>query len=98
MIARQVRLLLLAKELKAQQVRPDEIGKRLSLSGYPLRKTLEQEARFTHERLANIHHRLLEADLSLKSTSTDEQLVLDLFIAEVATAKYKQMNTLGKKG
>ena len=54
MMARQVRFLLLSKELKAQGVPPAQIGSKLSLSGYPLRKTLEQEGRLTERRLAEI--------------------------------------------
>ncbi len=80
MIARQVRLLLLAKDIRAQGVPTAEIGGRLSLTGYPLRKTLEQEARFSHEWLAEIHRKLLEADLSVKTGDVDEQLVLDMLI------------------
>lgn len=85
MIARQVRLLILAKELKAQRLQQAEIGRRLSLSGYPLTKTLEQEGRFTHQRLADIHRKLLEADLAIKSGgASDEQMALDMFIVELA--------------
>ena len=86
MIARQVRLLLLAKEIKAQGVPSDEIGRRLSLSGFPLRKTLEQEGRLTRQRLAEIHHMLVQADLDIKTGRADEQLVLDTLIAELASA------------
>ena len=42
MLARQVRLLMLAKDLRRQGVAHDEMGSRLGVSGYPLRKTLEQ--------------------------------------------------------
>ena len=85
MIARQVRLLLLAKDLKAQRVPSAELGRRLSLSGYPLRKTLEQEGRFTMERLAHIHRKLLEADLSIKTGEASEQLVVEMLVAELAS-------------
>ena len=84
MIARQVRLLLLAKDLKAQGVTPGQMGGRLSLSGYPLRKTLEQESRLSHERLAAIHRRLLETDVSIKTGELDEQVAMDLLVAEMA--------------
>lgn len=87
MVARQVRLLILAKDLKAQRTPPDEIGKRLSISGYPLRKTLDQEGRFSHQRLAYIHKKLMEADLSIKSSSNDDSLVLDMLIADLATGR-----------
>lgn len=85
MLARQVRLLVLAKDLKAEGVPAAEHGKRLGISGYPLQKTQDQERRFTSERLVDIHNKLLEADLSLKTTSVDDGLILDLLVAEIAT-------------
>ena len=84
MIARQVRLILLARDVKAQGVPQSEIGGRLSLSGYPLQKTLEQEQRISSERLAAMHRKLLEADLSLKTGVAEDGLVLDMLIAELA--------------
>ena len=86
MIARQVRLLLLAKDLKAQRVPPQEMGARLSLSGYPLTKTLEQEGLFTNERLKLIHRKLLEADVAIKTGTADEQMALDMLILEFSEA------------
>lgn len=85
MLARQVRLLLLAKDLKSQGVPGPEIGNRLSLSGYPLRKTLEQEGRFSEDRLVWVHRRLLETDLEIKSTGTDEQTALEALIVGLAS-------------
>ena len=85
MIARQVRLILLAGDVKAQGASQSEIGGRLSLSGYPLRKTLEQEQRISPERLASIHSKLLDADVSLKTSAIDDGLVLDMLITELAT-------------
>ena len=85
MVARQVRLLLLAKDLKARGVANADMGRRLSLSGYPLRKTLEQEGRFTRDRLARAYHCVLEADLSIKTGGSDERLAVDLLVAELAS-------------
>jgi len=84
MIARQVRLLLLAKDLKAQRVPPQEMGSRMSLSGFPLTKTLEQEGLFSMERLKLIHRKLLEADLAIKTGTADEQMALDMLIVEIS--------------
>ena len=86
MLARQVRLLILAKELKAEGVPGNELGPRLGLSGYPLRKTLDQERAFTSARLAETHRRLLEADLSMKSTGADSGLVIDVLVAQLSSA------------
>lgn len=84
MIARQVRFLLLAKDLKAQRVSPQEMGPRLSLSGFPLTKTLDQEGRFTLDRLKLIHRRLLEADLAIKTGAAEEQMALDMLIVDLS--------------
>ena len=85
MIARQLRLLLLAKELTSQGVTQAEMGKRLSLARYPLEKTLEQERRFSTERLTTFHSRLVETDLAIKTGVLDEPLALDLLIADMAS-------------
>ena len=88
MLSRQVRLLILAKDLGARQVPAPECGKRLGLSGYPLQKTMEQERKFRPEQLVKIHRRLMEADLSIKSSSLDEGVVLDFLVAEVAAIQH----------
>ena len=80
MIARQVRFLILAKDLKARGMQQDEIGRRLSIRGYPLTKTMQQEGRFSAAHLAEIHRRLLEADLSIKTGAADEDMALDTLI------------------
>lgn len=85
MIARQVRLLILAKEIGARRLSTGEASQRLRLSGYPLRKTLFQADRFSMERLMEIHRMLLEADLAMKSTGADDELILDTLIADIAS-------------
>lgn len=85
MLARQVRLLILAKDLKSEGIPASEHGKRLGISGFPLSKIQNQERRFTAERLAQIHNKLLKADISLKTTSVDDELILDLLVTEIAT-------------
>ncbi len=86
MLARQVRLLILAKELKAEGVPGADLGSRLGLSGYPLRKTLNQESAFTSSRLIETHRRLLEADLRMKSTGADTGLIIDILVAQLSSA------------
>ena len=85
MVARQVRLLILAKEIGARRLSMGEASQRLRLSGYPLRKTLFQADRFSMERLVEIHSMLLEADLAMKSTGADDELILDTLIADIAS-------------
>lgn len=90
MLARQVRFLILAKDLKARGVAQDEIGRRLSISRYPLTKTMQQEVRFTAERLAEIHRKLLEADLSIKTGAADEETALDALIIALAAVPQRR--------
>ena len=84
MIARQVRLLLLAKELRSQRVAPGEMAQRLNLPTFAVDRTRRQEARLPYDRLARTHRQLVEADLAMKTTGVDEQLALDLLIAEMS--------------
>lgn len=83
LLTTQVRRLLLANELLAKGMRPDEIGQRLHISGYPLQKILQHEAKFTRRQLVEAHNLLLQTDLTLKTSATDSQLVLDLLVAQL---------------
>ncbi|MCY4577967.1 MAG: hypothetical protein OXD31_02870, partial [Chloroflexi bacterium] len=89
MLARQVRFLILAKDLKSRGFAQDEIGRRISISGYPLTKTMQQEGRFSAERLVEIHRRLLEADLSIKTGAADEEMALDTLIIALSEASQR---------
>lgn len=84
MIARQVRLILLTKAFKAKGVQHSELGNKLSLSGYPLQKTLEQEPRVSPARLTRLHRKLLEADADIKNGSSINT-ILEILIVELAT-------------
>ena len=84
MLARQVRLLMLAKDLRSQGVAHKEMGPRLGVSGYPLQKTLEQAGATGFERLSALHRMLVETDLLTKSTAGDDEVALDMLIAEAA--------------
>jgi len=84
MIGRQIRLLLLAKEMRAQRVAPREMGQRLKLPGFAVDRALRQEARLPFERLTRMHRQLVDTDLATKTTGVDEQLALELLIAEMS--------------
>ncbi len=83
MIARQNRLLLMAKDMQTRRAPREDIGKRLRLSGWVLNKTLQQAGRMNADALARNHRKLVETDLALKSTPIDERLALELLIAEL---------------
>ena len=90
MLARQVRFLIVAKDMKARGFQQDEIGRKLSIAGYPLTKTMQQEGRFDALRLAEIHRKLIEADLSIKTGAADEEMALDALIVGLSTAQSRR--------
>ena len=85
MLARQVRLMVLAKDLLAQQAPQAELGTRLGIaSAYPLRKTLEMARRFSPQALQRLHRGLLDTDVSIKTGALPERMALEYLVAEVA--------------
>ena len=82
MVARQVRLLLQARELIEQRVRPDQAVAQLKQNPFAVRKAYEQAQRFTSESLLALHDRLVELDHRSKTGRIDPEAALDLLVAE----------------
>ena len=83
MITRQLRLIVRAKELSQGLSRP-EIRSRLELtSDYSLDKALKQAKTYTLERIKRAYHKLLEADIAIKTGKYDGDLALDLLVIEL---------------
>lgn len=83
MLSRQVRLIVLAKELRRQRRPEVEIQSRLGLTPFALRRTLEQAQRYPLERIKQVYHKLLQTDLSIKTGKFEGGLALNLLIAEL---------------
>ncbi len=84
MLSRQVQLIVRARELRNQKKPELEIQNRLGLTAdFALRRTLEQADRYPLERLKQLYHKLLEADLSIKTGKYDAELALNILIAEL---------------
>ena len=83
MLSRQVRLLLMTKDMMTRRESREDIGRKLRLSGWVLNKTLQQERRLTHEYLVYFHERLVETDLTLKTKPIAEQLAIETLVAEL---------------
>lgn len=84
LIGRQVRMLLVAKELIQEKVPQGELGGRLGIdSPYPLRKTIEQARRFTPQSLRLLHTGLLNTDVAIKTGAHGERLALEFLVAEM---------------
>lgn len=84
MLCRQVRLITRARELKKQGTPEIEIQNRLGLaSGFIVRKTIEQSSRYSLERLQAVYHRLLAADLWIKTGKYEGELAITILVAEL---------------
>ncbi len=84
MLVRQVRMMVQVKELRKRRKSDMEIQRKLGLfSDYALRKTLAQAERYSLTRLKEIYHKLLEADISIKTGKCEPELTLNILIAEL---------------
>ena len=65
----------------------EEIGKRFGLTNsWALDKTIRQSSNFNIEHLANIHRRLLAADLAIKKGEMDDKLSVEILVAQLSAA------------
>ena len=87
MLARQVRMVIVAQDMTRNGSSQDEIAQRIGTKAgsYPMRKTLDQARKFPPSYLAGIHRRLLEADVAFK-TGADERIGVELLVARISTA------------
>jgi DNA polymerase-3 subunit delta len=83
-LARQYRLLLLAKELLERRVRAPEISARLGVQGFVIQRLLKQAPLYPLERLRRAYRLLLEADLSVKRGLQNDEAALELLVFELA--------------
>ena len=85
MLARQVRLLILTIELQEQGLEQSELGRRIGLTNrYALEKTVRQSTLFATELLADIHRRILAADLAIKQGEMNERLAVEILVGELS--------------
>jgi len=87
MMSRQVRLMVQAKELSRQpRLSSEEKREQLGLSAnYPIDKLLSQSADYSTARLVAIYEKLLETDLAIKTGKWQDELALDLLVADVCS-------------
>ena len=84
MVARQVRLLLQAKDAASRGESPEVVGRLLGLPPFPTRKVLEQARLFTLAQLYRMHRRVLETDVASKTGQQDASLALEVLVTELA--------------
>lgn len=83
MITRQLRLIVMAKELGRRLFQPEIRDRLESTSDYGLDKALKQAKTYTFERIKSAYHKLLEADIAIKTGKYDDDLALDLLVIEL---------------
>ncbi len=84
MLSRQVRMLVRTKELIREGGSEVKIQDKLGITAdFVWRKTLEQASRYSLERLTELYHKLLEADLSIKTGKYNGELALNILVAEM---------------
>lgn len=83
MIVRQVRFLMLCKDLRLRGVSDGDIGKRLKLAPFVMKKIFQYEKYFEMLNLKLMHKLLLDADHELKSVTTSPEMILDLLVVDL---------------
>jgi DNA polymerase-3 subunit delta len=83
MITRQLRLIVIAKDMGPKLPRPENRNRLEPTSGYGLEKAVKQAKAYTLERIKKAYHKLLEADIAIKTGKYDSDLALDLLVVEL---------------
>jgi DNA polymerase III delta subunit len=92
MVARQARFIAIAHELAASNVPQTQWGPHLGInssSSYPVTKAAEQARRFTPNTVRLLYRLLLEADVAMKSGTSDELALTEM------VAKATALPTMG---
>ena len=85
MVARQLRLVTLAREMIDGGLTESEIGDRLRLThSFALRRTVNQARKHSWRSLESLYERLMEADLAVKQGRLEQDVALELLAGEVA--------------
>ena len=86
MVYRQIRLLILVKEIMRREKNHEQIGKAIGInSTYAIRKLIEQSKIYTFNQLFIILKKLLEMDLLIKTGQIDENIALEIIVSELST-------------
>jgi DNA polymerase-3 subunit delta len=83
MITRQLRLIVIAKDMGQKLHRPESRDRLEPTSDYGLEKAIRQSKAYTLERIKNAYQKLLEADIAIKTGKYDSDLALDLLVVEL---------------
>ena len=83
MLIYQLRNLLKLKDLEQKGIAYYNLAKATGLHPFVIKKSFSQLRNFSLQQLKNLYHRLLDIDIAIKTGQLDQQLALDLLIAEI---------------
>lgn len=86
MVVRQFRLLIQAKELRAEGANSQSIARVLGIHPFPARKLHGQASHFTTAQLEAVYRHLLDTDVAIKSGEIEPEVALDLLVAGLAAS------------
>ena len=88
MLLRQVRMVFLIREMRGQGVPRNEIKRKLGIvHDFQMNKAWAQADKYTPARLRDVYHRLLDADLSIKTGRCEPDLALNILITEMSVRR-----------
>jgi DNA polymerase-3 subunit delta len=83
MIARQLRLIIRVKYLEDKYNKKNAMESLNLSSEYVLNKTINQAEKYTAIQLSACYHRLLQADIEIKTGKYNEDVAVDLLVADL---------------
>ena len=87
MIARQLRHLVISKDLLNQKVPEREIQHRLGLQEFAFRQLITQARTYTVPQIINAYQLLLDTDIAIKTGRREDDVALDVLVAELGKSK-----------
>jgi DNA polymerase-3 subunit delta len=84
MLARQLRIIFQVKEMRGRGMARAIIQTKLGLNAeFLLNKAWAQADKYSMDRLREVYHKLLEADIAIKTGKMDGEIALDILVAEL---------------
>jgi DNA polymerase-3 subunit delta len=85
MIGRQISIIYQIKDMRSRKKSRGEIKSKLGLThDFVLQKAWAQSDKYSPSRIREVYHKLLEADLAIKTGKYNDELALNILIAEMA--------------
>lgn len=83
MLARQLRLAILIKEMVSSGKSRSEIQNKLALADFALQKSMEQADKYHFSKLKTFYEALLETDIAIKTGKYEDDLAMNILIVEL---------------